>query len=87
MIYWIRRKHPHMTWKQIRRRFYGVDRICDDGLTLYNPAKMRVERYRFRGAQIATPYNIDMVDPAGARFRRIRHDDAAFVERVSELIA
>ena len=23
MIYWIRRKHPHLTWKQIRRRYYG----------------------------------------------------------------
>ena len=87
MIYWIRRKHPHLTWKQIRRRYYGADRIREDGLTLYNPAKMRVERYRFRGAQIATPYNIDVVDPAGARFRRTGHDDEAFVGRVSELIA
>ena len=45
MIYWIRRKHPHLTWKQIRRRFYGADRIREGTLVLYNPAKMRVERY------------------------------------------
>jgi RNA-directed DNA polymerase len=87
MIYWIRRKHPHLTWKQIRRRYYGADRICEDSLVLYNPAKMRVERYRYRGTQIATPYNIDVIDSAGARFRRTNHDDAAFVGRVSELIA
>jgi RNA-directed DNA polymerase len=87
MIYWIRRKHPHLTWKQIRRRHYGTDRICEDGLTLYNPAKMRVERYRFRGAQIATPYNIDEVDPTGARFRRTNHDDVAFVGQISELVS
>ncbi len=87
MIYWIRRKHPHLTWKQIRRRHYGADRICEDGLTLYNPAKMRVERYRYRGAQIATPYNIDVVDPAGARFRSTGHDDVAFVGQVSELVS
>src|SRR3954447_4502450 len=31
MIYWIRRKHPQLTWKQIRRRYYGADRITDDG--------------------------------------------------------
>ncbi len=86
MIYWIRRKHPHLTWKQTRRRYYGADRIREDGLTLYNPAKMRVERYRFRGAQISTPYNVDTVDPAGARFRRSNHDDTAFVGRVSELV-
>ena len=34
----------------MRRRYYGADRISEDKLTLYNPAKMRVERYRFRGA-------------------------------------
>jgi RNA-directed DNA polymerase len=49
MIYWIRRKHPHLTWKQIRRRYYGADRIREDGLALYNPAKMRVERYPIPG--------------------------------------
>ncbi len=87
MIYWIRRKHPHLTWKQTRNRYYGTDRICEDGLVLYNPAKMRVERYRFRGAKISTPYNIGEVDPAGARFRHTDHDDEAFVGRVSELIA
>jgi len=86
MIYWIRRKHPHLTWKQIRRRYYGADRIREDKLVLYNPAKMRVERYRYRGAQIATPFNIDVVDPAGARFRRTGHDDMEFVGQVSELI-
>jgi RNA-directed DNA polymerase len=87
MIYWIRRKHPHLTWKQIRRRYYGADRIREGTLALYNPAKMRVERYRYRGAQIATPFNIDAVDPAGARFRRTDHDDVEFVGQVSELIS
>ena len=87
MILWIRRKHPHLTWKQIRRRYYGADRISENGVTLYNPAKMRVERYRYRGAQICTPYNIDEVDPAGARFRHTGHDDEAFVGKVSELIS
>ena len=86
MIYWIRRKHPHLTWKQIRRRYYGADRIREDKLVLYNPAKMRVERYRYRGTQIATPFNIDLVDPAAARFRRTGHDDVEFVGQVSELL-
>ena len=86
MIYWIRRKHPHLTWKQIRRRYYGADRIREGKLVLHNPAKMRVERYRYRGAQIATPFNIDVIDPAGARFHRTGHDDVEFVGQVSELI-
>jgi RNA-directed DNA polymerase len=85
LIWWIRRKH-RLTWKQLRRRHYGADRITEDNHVLYNPAKMRVERYRYRGAQISTPYNIDQVDPDGARFRRTGHDDVAFVGQVSELI-
>jgi RNA-directed DNA polymerase len=86
LIHWIRCKHPHLTWKQLRRRYYGADRIKEGDLVLYNPAKMRVERYRFRGAQISTPYNIDMIEPGGARFRRTGHDDVAFVGQVSELL-
>ncbi len=87
MIGWLRRKHPHLGWKRLRRRYYGADRICEGDLTLYNPAKMKVERYRFRGGQISTPYNVDEVDPAGARFRRSDHDDEAFVGKVSELVS
>jgi RNA-directed DNA polymerase len=87
VIYWIRRKHPHLTWKQIRRRFYGADRIREDKRVLYNPVKMRVERYRYRGTKIATPFNVDVVDPTGARFRRTSHDDVAFVGQVSELVS
>ena len=86
LILWIRRKHPRLTWKQVRRRYYGADRISQDGVTLYNPARMQVERYRYRGAQICTPYNIDEIDPAGARFRHTNHDDVAFVGKVTELI-
>ncbi|MEU9763500.1 group II intron reverse transcriptase/maturase [Streptomyces sp. NPDC047987] len=84
LLLWIRRKHPHLTWKQLRRRYYGADRIAEDRIALYNPAKMRVERYRYRGAQISTPWNMDEVDPDGARFRRTDHDDMAFVGQVSE---
>jgi RNA-directed DNA polymerase len=34
---------PHLTWKQVQRRYCGADRIRDDDLVLYNPAKMREE--------------------------------------------
>ncbi|MFC9332050.1 group II intron maturase-specific domain-containing protein [Kitasatospora sp. NPDC057015] len=87
MILWIRRKHPHLTWKKLRRLFFAADGITEGGIVLYNPAKTRVERYRYRGAQISTPYNIDEVDPEGARFRRTNHDDMAFVGQVSEYLA
>ena len=87
MIYWLRRKHPNLTWKQIRRRYYGTDQISEAGVVFFDPRNMTVERYRYRGAQIVTPYNIDEVDPTGAPFRRTGHDDQGFVGKVSELVS
>lgn len=87
LLGWIRRRHPKLTWKRIRRRHFGADRITEDGITLYNPAKTPVQLYRFRGAQIGTPFNGEQVDPAGARFRLTTHDDVAFVGQVSELVS
>jgi RNA-directed DNA polymerase len=86
MIRWLRRKHPSLTWKQIRRRYYGADQIAEAGVVFYDPRNMTVERYRYRGTQIATPYDIDEVDPTGAPFRRTNHDDQGFVGQVSELV-
>jgi RNA-directed DNA polymerase len=36
LINWIRRKHPDTTWKLIRRRYYGAESICQDGLALWS---------------------------------------------------
>jgi RNA-directed DNA polymerase len=54
---WLRRKHSRMTWKQLRRRY------CPDGwwpadgaVQLFNPGAVRTTRYRYRGAQIPTPW-------------------------------
>lgn len=86
MILWLRRKHAGITWATLRRRYYGTDRIAQDGVVLVNPARVTVERYRYRGAQIATPWNAHLVDPAGARTRATSHDDQAFLGKVSELL-
>jgi len=57
VIGWLRRKHPRITWKQLRRRY------CPDGwwpteddVTLFNTAAVRTTRYRYRGAAIASPW-------------------------------
>ncbi|MCA1703175.1 MAG: group II intron reverse transcriptase/maturase [Actinobacteria bacterium] len=57
VIGWLRRKHPRITWKQLRRRY------CPDGwwpteddVTLLNTAAVRTTRYRYRGAAIPSPW-------------------------------
>jgi RNA-directed DNA polymerase len=87
VIRWLRKKHPRWTWAQVRRRYFGKDAIRAGGLTLYDPAAMRVERYRYRGARISTPWNEATLDPMGARFRRTSHDDPAFLDRLDEALA
>jgi RNA-directed DNA polymerase len=54
---WLRKKHPKLTWKQLRRRYFGTNGIRSGTITLCNPATMRILRYRYRGAMICTPWN------------------------------
>jgi RNA-directed DNA polymerase len=55
VAYWIRKRHPGVTWKTIRRRFMPNWVPTADGITLFNPASITVSRYRYRG-KIPTPW-------------------------------
>jgi RNA-directed DNA polymerase len=57
VIRWLRRKHPDITWKELRRRFC-IDRWwpADGDVILFNPAAVRTTRYRYRGAKIPSPW-------------------------------
>jgi len=48
VIRWLRRKYPHLTWKQIKRRYWGRDWTSPDGRRLHWPAEVPVTRYRGR---------------------------------------
>jgi RNA-directed DNA polymerase len=54
---WLRRKHIHTGWKQLRRRY------CDGGwwprdgeVSLFNPGSVATTRYRPRGTKIPSPW-------------------------------
>jgi RNA-directed DNA polymerase len=57
VIGWLRRKHPKTTWKDLRRRYCG-GRWWPRGQEreLFDPAKVRTTRYRYRGTVIPTPW-------------------------------
>jgi RNA-directed DNA polymerase len=84
---WLRKKHPKRSWKYFRRRYFGARGIQANGITLYNPAAMRIERYRYRGALISTPWNEQTVDPSGGRYRRTHRDDPRSLEALEEALA
>jgi RNA-directed DNA polymerase len=57
VIGWLRRKYRQSNWKELRRV------ACGGGwwpatpeVTLFDPAKVRTIRYRYRGAKIPTPW-------------------------------
>ena len=56
VVCWLRRKHPHSSWRQLRRRFLPGWWPTDDDVVLYDVGKVTVSRYRYRGAKIPTPW-------------------------------
>jgi len=57
VIWWLRKKHPRMNWKELRRRYCG-GRWWPAGekTDLFNAATMRTTRYRYRGTAIPSPW-------------------------------
>jgi len=55
---WLRNKHPKRHWKWIRRRYYPQLRGFPeaDGVQLFSPATVTIQRYRYRGTHIPTPW-------------------------------
>jgi RNA-directed DNA polymerase len=48
VVRWLRKKYPHLTWKQIKRRYWGRDWTSPEGAGLHWPAEVKVTRYRGR---------------------------------------
>ena len=83
---WLRKKHPRMTWKQIKRRYPSKDGIQEKGIVLFNPASISVTRYRYRGARIPNPWT-ETADPAGPRAQRASRQEQLPLERVQQALA
>ncbi|WP_370651613.1 group II intron maturase-specific domain-containing protein, partial [Frankia sp. Cj3] len=57
VIRWIGRKHRRTTWRQLRRRYSRGDGWPAEGeVALFDPGKVSIERYRYRGRRIPTPW-------------------------------
>ncbi|GAA1612299.1 hypothetical protein GCM10009733_005450 [Nonomuraea maheshkhaliensis] len=58
VIRWIRRKHPGITWKELRRRYCGNGWWPADGdVIMFNPGAVRTTRHRYRGSKIPSPWS------------------------------
>ena len=57
LVLWLRKKHPRLTWKQVRRRYWGRAWTSTEGTRPYWPTTVTVTRYlpRRRHLPWATP--------------------------------
>jgi RNA-directed DNA polymerase len=56
---WLRKRHPRITWKQLRHRYPAGQpgwRPAEDGIELFYPQQVEITRYRWRAANIPTPW-------------------------------
>ncbi|MRH90649.1 group II intron reverse transcriptase/maturase [Nocardia sp. SYP-A9097] len=61
VVRWLRKRHPRLGWRKIKRRFLTErpdQRPEENGTVLYNPSDMAIERYRYRGNTIPTPWSV-----------------------------
>jgi RNA-directed DNA polymerase len=85
---WLRKKHPRMTWKQIQRRYASEGTFQADGIALFDPGSISVRRYRYRGARIPNPWNVESTaDPGDPRARRAGQQEQLTIDRVQQTLA
>ena len=55
---WLRKKHPNRNAAWIIVHYYGPGQWWPkaDGVSLFQPSTVAIERYRFRGTNIPTPW-------------------------------
>lgn len=56
IVAWLRQRHPRLNMHILVRRHLPGWRISDGGIEMFRPNKVNIERYRYRGHTIPTPW-------------------------------
>jgi RNA-directed DNA polymerase len=76
VVHWLRKKHPRLTWKQIKRRYWQRTWSGAHGARLAWPAEVAVTRYRYRGHRIASPWSDSRTNRIITRPRSLAPDQS-----------
>jgi RNA-directed DNA polymerase len=57
IVGWLRKRHVGLNMHTLVRRYLPGWRIRDGGIEMFRPYKVSIERYRYRGAKIPTPWS------------------------------
>ena len=56
VVGWLRKRHDGLNWGTLRRRYLPGWEIRDGQTEMFRPRQVAIVRYRYRGAQIPTPW-------------------------------
>jgi RNA-directed DNA polymerase len=56
IVGWLRKRHVGLNMHTLVRRYLPGWRIHDGGIEMFRPQTVAIERYRYRGAKIPTPW-------------------------------
>jgi RNA-directed DNA polymerase len=56
VVRWLRKRHPRTKWAALMRRHLPGWQPTEDGVTLFDPQKVTVSRYRYRATNIPAPW-------------------------------
>jgi RNA-directed DNA polymerase len=56
IVGWLRKRHAGLNWGTLRRRHLPNWQISDGATVMFRPQKIAIERYRYRGTRIPTPW-------------------------------
>jgi RNA-directed DNA polymerase len=56
IVGWLRKRHVGLSWGTLRRRHLPNWQIREGRIEMFRPQAIRIERYRFRGTRIPTPW-------------------------------
>ncbi|MGW7674512.1 group II intron reverse transcriptase/maturase [Streptomyces sp. NPDC054775] len=66
VVTWMRKRHAGLAWGVFSRRFLPGWQIADGKTAMFRPEQVTVTRYRYRGAQITTPWTARLPEPAAS---------------------
>ncbi len=56
IVGWLRKRHPKLKMGTLVRRHLPGWEIADGGIEMFRPSRFAVDRYRYRGTKIPTPW-------------------------------
>jgi len=73
VVRWLWKKHKQPSWKRLKRRELRNGEItAPSGYALFRPSRVPVERYRYRGGRIPSPWADSLPPPVDPRRRPYR---------------